>query len=104
MRRRALFAAAVACLTWAAGAQAQSWPNRPVKIIVPFAAGGAADTLGRLIAEHLSSALHQQFYVENRGGAGGTTGAGAGACAPAGGHTVAAARPAPSGTSPGRSA
>ena len=51
---------ALACLA-SPHAQAQSWPTRPVKIISPFAAGGAADTLGRLIADQLSSAFHQQF-------------------------------------------
>src|SRR2546425_2806188 len=86
---RALFAAVAALASVACGGvQAQTWPNRPVKIIVPFAAGGAADTLGRLIAEHLSSALHQQFYVENRGGAGGIIGAAAGAAAEADGYTL----------------
>src|SRR5262249_42018110 len=51
--------------------QAQDWPNKPVKIVVPFGAGGAADRLGRLAADHLSRALKQQFYIENRVGAGG---------------------------------
>src|SRR5882757_6536103 len=89
MRLRALFAtfAALACLT-CTSAQAQSWPNRPVKIIAPFAAGGAADTLGRIIAEQLSTAFHQQFYVENRGGAGGIVGALAGAQAEPDGYTL----------------
>jgi tripartite-type tricarboxylate transporter receptor subunit TctC len=68
-------------------AQAQNWPTRPVKIIVPFAPGGAADTLGRIIAEPLSAAFHQQFYVENRGGAGGLIGAAAVAAAAPDGYT-----------------
>src|SRR4051794_17882364 len=68
--------------------QAQSWPNKPVKIIAPFAPGGAADTLGRLIAEQLTTAFHQQFYVENRGGAGGIVGAAAGAAADPDGYTL----------------
>jgi tripartite-type tricarboxylate transporter receptor subunit TctC len=53
---------------------AQEWPARPVRIVAPFAAGGTADTLGRIAAEHLSEAFRQQFIVENRGGAGGATG------------------------------
>ena len=69
-------------------AQAQNWPNKPVKIIAPFAPGGAADTLGRLIAEQLTLAFHQQFFVENRGGAGGIIGAAAGAAAEPDGYTL----------------
>ena len=88
-RLRAIFAAAAALLCLACGqAQAQNWPNRPVKIIAPFAAGGAADTLGRIIADHLSTAFHQQFFVENRGGAGGMVGAAAGAAAEPDGYTL----------------
>jgi tripartite-type tricarboxylate transporter receptor subunit TctC len=56
-----------------ADAQAQDWPARPVRIIAPFAPGGTADTLGRVAAEHLSGSLQQQFFVENRPGAGGVT-------------------------------
>jgi tripartite-type tricarboxylate transporter receptor subunit TctC len=52
-------------------ASAQDWPNRPVKVVVPFGAGGAADRLGRMAADHLSKAFRQQFYIENRVGAGG---------------------------------
>src|SRR4029453_2596254 len=44
---------------------AQDWPNRPVKIVVPFAAAGTTDRLGRLAAEELSKTFKQQFYVEN---------------------------------------
>jgi tripartite-type tricarboxylate transporter receptor subunit TctC len=51
--------------------QAGDWPSRPVKLIVPFAAGGSADLLGRTFAQALSASLGQQVYVENRGGAGG---------------------------------
>jgi len=89
MRLRVLFAA-LAAFSVVAGpsAQAENWPSRPVKIIAPFAAGGAADTLGRLIADHLSSAFHEQFYIENRGGAGGIVGALAGAQAEPDGYTL----------------
>src|SRR4051794_41593013 len=51
--------------------QAQDWPNRPVRVVVPFGAGGAADRLGRIAADHLSKAVKQQFYIEKPGGAGG---------------------------------
>ena len=57
------------CAGWA-----QSYPNRPVTIIVPFAPGGASDVVGRIVADYLSRALGQQFVIENVAGAGGTTG------------------------------
>ena len=50
---------------------AQAWPQRPIKMIVPFPAGGGTDFIARLTAKHLSETLGQQVYVENRGGAGG---------------------------------
>ena len=55
-------------------ARAQSYPSRTVTIIVPFAAGGPTDLAGRIVAEHMSRTLGQQFIVENVVGAGGTTG------------------------------
>jgi tripartite-type tricarboxylate transporter receptor subunit TctC len=55
-------------------AWAQPWPSKPVKIIVPFDAGGTADTLGRLIAQKLGEQLKSSFVVENRAGAGGALG------------------------------
>jgi len=54
-------------------AQASSWPARSIKLIVPFAAGGRADTLGRIFAQALSDELGKRVFVENRGGAGGVT-------------------------------
>src|SRR5262245_22119160 len=59
------------CVAAAGAGQADGWPSRPVKLIVPFAAGGSADLLGRMFAQALSASLGQQVYVENRGGAGG---------------------------------
>ncbi|HTG96017.1 MAG TPA: tripartite tricarboxylate transporter substrate binding protein [Burkholderiales bacterium] len=53
---------------------AAAWPEKPVRIIVPFAPGGSADTLGRLVAQKLSEQLKASFVVENRGGAGGALG------------------------------
>jgi tripartite-type tricarboxylate transporter receptor subunit TctC len=64
----------VALVTCDAG-HAQDWPNRPVKVVVPFAAAGTTDRLGRLAAEELSKTFKQQFYVENRPGGGGVIGA-----------------------------
>ena len=69
-------------------AAAQVWPDRPVKIIVPFGAGGSGDTLARVVAEHLSATFKQQFVVENRTGAGGAIGAAAIASAAPDGTTI----------------
>jgi tripartite-type tricarboxylate transporter receptor subunit TctC len=69
-------------------AAAQTYPTRPVTIVVPFAAGGANDILARLLAQHMGQALGQQFVIENRGGAGGTIGARSVAKAPADGYTL----------------
>lgn len=68
-------AAALAALLLTVAAQAQMYPSRPVKIIVPFPPGGTNDILARVMAERLQSALGQPFIVENRGGAGGMIGA-----------------------------
>src|SRR5262249_7829717 len=55
-------------------AMAEQYPSKPVKIIIPFPAGGVTDIAGRLIAQRLSERLGQQFYIENVGGAGGNLG------------------------------
>ena len=57
-----------------AAANAQDWPARTVRIVVPFLPGGTADTLGRLVAQKLTDQLKENFVVENRGGAGGAVG------------------------------
>jgi tripartite-type tricarboxylate transporter receptor subunit TctC len=68
-------ASALAMVLASAAAFAQStYPNRPVKIIAPFAAGGPSDLIGRILADKLSSSLKQQFYVEDHAGAGGNIG------------------------------
>jgi len=68
--------------------QAQPWPNKPVRIINPFPAGGGVDAFARPIAAKLSTALGQNFYVENMAGAGGTVGASVAAKAPPDGYTI----------------
>src|SRR6476620_102206 len=79
----------VALLLMAGGAQAQApWPNKPVKTLVPTAPGGTADALARMYAQHLGKVLGQQFYVENRGGAGNTLGIESVVRSPADGHTL----------------
>jgi tripartite-type tricarboxylate transporter receptor subunit TctC len=65
-----------------------AWPQRPVTIIVPFAAGGSADLIGRLLAQHLQQTFGTPFVVENRGGAGGSIGAGVVAKAAGDGYTL----------------
>ena len=71
--------------------QGTAWPERPVRIIVPFSAGGAADVLTRSIAEQLTARLGQPFVVENRTGAGGNIGMELVAKAPADGYIIASA-------------
>jgi tripartite-type tricarboxylate transporter receptor subunit TctC len=70
-RRYFLIASAAAGLD-AASAYAQSYPGRPIKLIVPFPAGGPVDVMGRLVAQHLSSALGQPVIIDNHPGAGST--------------------------------
>ena len=86
-RRRLLAAAAVACV--AGTAQAQSgFPSRPLRIVVPFPPGGSTDLLARRLGEKLSPALGQPVIVENKPGAGGTTGADFVAKSAPDGHTL----------------
>jgi tripartite-type tricarboxylate transporter receptor subunit TctC len=69
--RRGVIGGLAAVALCPGAATAQAWPERPVRIVVPFSAGGAADTFGRFYADALSAAFGKQFYLENRVGAGG---------------------------------
>ena len=71
-----------------ANAQTSGWPNKPVRIVVPFTPGGTTDILARAVAPELSRAFNQQFLVENRGGAGGNLGAEIVAKSPGDGYTL----------------
>jgi tripartite-type tricarboxylate transporter receptor subunit TctC len=87
MQKHTLFAA-VAALTLAAAAQAQTYPSKPIKLIVPFPPGGTTDIVGRIVAEKLGKELGQTVIVENRGGGGGSIGAAAIAKAEPDGYTI----------------
>jgi tripartite-type tricarboxylate transporter receptor subunit TctC len=86
--RRFLIAVTTALVLAAMPALAQKYPNRPVTIIVPFAAGGPTDIIARIVGEYYSKTLGQQFVVENVAGAGGTTGISRGAQAKPDGYTI----------------
>jgi tripartite-type tricarboxylate transporter receptor subunit TctC len=84
---RALLVIAIAVLTMGSG-QAQTYPVRPVRLIVPFAPGGPTDTIARVVAPRLGEALQQQVIIDNRAGAGGNIGMGLAAHASGDGHTL----------------
>lgn len=81
-------AALCAAILVSGAAYAQQYPTKPVKIIIPFPAGGVTDIAGRLIAQKLSEKLGQQFYIENIGGAGGNLGMANAARSPGDGYTI----------------
>jgi tripartite-type tricarboxylate transporter receptor subunit TctC len=88
--RKAMLATLVALLTMlvAAAASAQTYPDRKIRMIVPFAAGGPTDVIARLVADRLSGALGQQVYVEDLPGAGGNLGVQTGKRAAPDGYTI----------------
>jgi tripartite-type tricarboxylate transporter receptor subunit TctC len=87
--RALAFIAALLCVLAATGqSSAQTYPTRPVRLIVPFGAGGPTDVIARIIAQKLSETWGQQVYTENIAGAGGNTGVATVARAPADGYTI----------------
>jgi tripartite-type tricarboxylate transporter receptor subunit TctC len=90
LTRRHLMTAGAACLAaGATRAQAQAdWPNRPVKVIVTYPAGGGADTTARILFQKLSEMWGKSFVIDNRGGAGGTIGAAVAAKSDPDGYTI----------------
>src|SRR3954464_14147955 len=79
---------AVPCHAQSGAAGADGYPNRPVRVLLPFPPGGVVDVMGRLLAQKLSDRLGQNFYVENHGGGGGNIGAAMGGARPPDRHTV----------------
>jgi len=88
LRRRTLLGIGSAGLIFPAAAGAETWPSRPVRLVVPFPAGGTTDTAARLLAEQLTRELGEQVIVDNRSGASGTIGTGAVAHAAPDGYTL----------------
>lgn len=81
-------AAASAGSMYAPAALADTWPSKPVTVIVPFPAGGGTDAFARPLTAQLSKQLGKQFVIDNRGGAGGTVGASIAAKAAPDGYTI----------------
>jgi len=85
---RCLFVLLILAIAASAASWGQDWPNRPVRFIVPYPAGGSTDIAARPIADYLSRALGQQVYVENKSGAAGIVGVEAGAKSAPDGYTI----------------
>src|SRR5262245_25134828 len=92
LRRRAVailpFAAAGSSLLSPLKVLADAYPSKPIRMVVPFPAGGPTDIVARPMAQLLGASLRQQVYIDNRGGAGGSVGAGSVAASPADGYTL----------------
>lgn len=88
-------AAATGLLLGLPAAQAQAWPSKPIRLVVPYSAGGPTDAVARLVARQVGSALGQTVVVDNKAGAGGTIGVGDVLRSPADGYTFALVAPGP---------
>lgn len=88
LRRTVLAALPAAAILGSARAQTTDWPSRPVRMVLPYAAGGATDVIGRYVADRLSQRLPQRIIVENRTGAGGSIGSSNVAKSPGDGHSL----------------
>ena len=88
MKKLLMILAALVAAFASSAALAQTYPVKPVRLIVPFPPGGNTDVLGRLMAQKLTDAFGQQFFVENRAGGGGVVGADAAAKSPYDGYTI----------------
>ena len=88
MRKSFIAAVLTACVGWTGAAQAQGYPNRPITLIIPFAAGGPTDVLGRAMGQKLGEILGQTIVIENVGGAGGMLGGSRVAKAAPDGYTI----------------
>ena len=88
LKLRSVFLALLAALAWMAGASAQTYPTRPVTVIVPFPAGGPTDTIARIMGDHMRNTLGQTVIVENVTGAGSTIGTGRAVAAAPDGYTL----------------
>src|SRR5919206_3300877 len=88
MRERLSLAVLALLLMLCAATAAEPYPTRPVRLIIPFPAGGSNDVVGRLVASQLGEKLGQQVFVDNRAGAGGVIGTEAAANAPPDGYTL----------------
>lgn len=87
LTRRALLGSAIA-VSLVAGAAAADYPDRPITLVIPFAAGGSTDVVGRIVADRMSEELGEQIVVQNVGGAGGSLGSGQVANADPDGYTI----------------
>jgi tripartite-type tricarboxylate transporter receptor subunit TctC len=91
LKMKKWLSAALVCLSGvsiAGLAQAQSWPTKPIKLIVPYPPGGGTDVIARIVQEPLAKELGQQVIIDNRGGAGGSIGSALAAQSPSDGYTV----------------
>src|SRR5215510_11671940 len=88
MPKSVKWAVGLLALLWSCASVAQTYPTKPVRIIVPYQAGQGTDVVARYLAEHLSRTLGQRFYVENKPGAGGNIGTEQAAHSDADGYTL----------------